>query len=127
MPSTATGSVQFLDGEQLLPLLPLSLNALAGFGSTDPRSPFVVDSGMAQAVWHRLFLEAVLPPRCSVVVWLTAADQPSGIASPTAAWYPHAFGDADVSALPDQTPRFRLLRRCWVKRPSRTSRDCSWR
>ncbi len=104
-PASATGSVQFLDGAQLLPLLPLSLNSLAGFGSTDPRSPKIVDSGVAQTVWHRLFLEAVLPPRASVVVWLTAADQPSGITAPTATWYPHAFGDADMSALPDQTPQ----------------------
>jgi|GEM_PF-553140 len=104
-PNTATGSIQFTDGEQLLPLLPLSLNSLAGFGSTDPRSPSIVDSGVAQAIWHRIFMEAVIPPRCSVVVWLTAADQPSGITSPTAAWYPHAFGDADMSALPLETPQ----------------------
>ena len=104
-PNTATGTVQFTDGDQLLPLLPLSLNALAGFGSTDPRSPKTVDSGVSQAVWHRVFLEAVIPPRCSVVVWLTAADQPSGITSPSAIWYPHAFGDADMSALPAETPQ----------------------
>jgi phage tail-like protein len=95
----------YADGAQLKPLLPLSLNSLAGFGSTDPASPKIVDSGIAQAVWHRLFLEMVMPPRCSVVVWLTAADQPAGIASPAAKWYPHAFGDADMSALPKETPQ----------------------
>ncbi len=105
LPSAATGTVQFQDGAQLLPLLPVSLNSMAGFGSTDPRSPKMLDSGVAQTVWHRLFLEAVLPPRCSVVVWLTASDQPSGIASSTAPWYPHAFGDADMSALAPQTPQ----------------------
>jgi phage tail-like protein len=104
-PATATGSVQFTDGVQLKPLLPLSLNSLAGFGSTDPRSPMIVDSAITQAVWHRVFLEAVMPQRCSVVVWLTASDQPAGITAPTAAWYPHAFGDADMSALPPQTPQ----------------------
>ena len=101
----ATGTVQFQDGTQLMPLLPVSLNSLAGFGSTDPRSPRMFDSGAAQTVWHRLFLEAILPPRCSAIVWLTASDQPSGIASASAAWYPHAFGDADMSGLPPQTPR----------------------
>ena len=95
----------YADGTQLKPLLPLSLNSLAGFGSTDPRAPKIMDSGKAQAIWHRLFLEAVIPPRCSVVVWLTAADQPSGITAPSAAWYPHAFGDADMSALPADTPQ----------------------
>jgi phage tail-like protein len=95
----------YADGTQLKPLLPLSLNSLAGFGSTDPASPKVVDSGIAQAVWHRLFLEMVMPPRCSVVVWLTAADQPAGVTSPAAKWYPHAFGDADMSSLPKDTPQ----------------------
>ncbi len=95
----------YADGTQLRPLLPLSLNSLAGFGSTDPVSPSIVDSGATQAIWHRVYLEAVLPARCSVVVWLTAADQPAGITAPTAAWYPHAFGDADMSVLPNQTPQ----------------------
>ncbi len=95
----------YADGTQLRPLLPLSLNSLAGSGSTDPAAPKIIDSGTSQAVWHRVFLEAVLPPRCSVVVWLTAAEQPSGITASTATWYPHAFGDADMSSLPSQTPR----------------------
>jgi phage tail-like protein len=112
-PSTATGSVQFLDGEQLFPLLPLSLNSLAGFGSTDPQLPTILDSGISQAAWHRMFLEAVLPPRCSAVVWLTAAESRSGISSPVAAWYPHAFGDADMTALPAQTPQA-----TWLSIPS---------
>jgi phage tail-like protein len=103
-PSSATGSIQFMDGAQLFPLLPLSLNSMAGYGSTDPRSPKILDSGIPQAVWHRVFLEAIIPPRCSVVVWLTAADKPTGITAPSASWYPHAFGDADMSSLPDQTP-----------------------
>ncbi len=95
----------YADGTQLRPLLPLSLNSLAAFGSTDPQNPKIVDSGASQAIWHRVFLEAIMPPRCSVVVWLAAADQPAGITAPTTAWYPHAFGDADMSALPDGTPK----------------------
>ena len=112
-PATATGNVQFLDGSQLLPLLPLSLNSMAAFGSTDPRTPKVIDSGKSQTVWHRLFLEAILPPRTSIVIWLTAADSPSGITSPTTSWYPHAFGDADMTALPPQTPKG-----AWLSIPS---------
>jgi phage tail-like protein len=90
---------------QLLPLLPLSLNSLAAFGTTDLRPPKMVDSGRAKAVWHRLFLEAILPQRTSVVVWLTASDVPSDISSPTAPWYPHAFGDADMSVLTKDAPQ----------------------
>jgi phage tail-like protein len=115
-PATATGNVQFLDGAQLLPLLPLSLNSMAGYGSTDPRSPRVIDSGKAQTVWHRLFIEAILPPRTSILVWLTASDSPFGISSPTASWYPHAFGDADMTALPQQTPEG-----VWLSIPSEVS------
>jgi phage tail-like protein len=94
----------YADGVKLLPLLPLSLNSLAAFGSTDPISPKIVDSGRGQTVWHRIFLEAILPPRCSVIVWLASADQPAGITAPSAKWYPHVFNDADMSALPDDTP-----------------------
>jgi phage tail-like protein len=95
----------YADGTQLKPLLPLSLNSLAGYGTTDARAPKIVDSGKSQAVWHRLFLEAIIPPRCSVVVWLTAADQPAGITAASASWYPIAFGDADMQALPADTPQ----------------------
>ncbi len=91
-------------GLPLRPLLPLSLNSLARSGWTDPNSPRVIDSGVSRTVWHRLYLEAILPPRCGVTVWLTAADQPSGISSAGALWYPHVFGDTDTSSLPEGTP-----------------------
>ena len=93
-----------LSGLPLLPLLPLSLNSLARAGSTDPNAPKIIDSGVSHTVWHRLYLEAVLPPRCGVTVWLTAADQPSAIATAGSPWYPHVFGDTDLSSLPDGTP-----------------------
>ena len=95
----------YADGSQLKPLLPLSLNSLAGFGSTNARAPKTIDSGKSQTVWHRLFLEAVIPPRCSVVVWLTASETPAGITAPSATWYAHAFGDADRTALPHHSPQ----------------------
>ena len=95
----------YADGTQLKPLLPLSLNSLAGFGSTDARAPKIIDSGKSQTVWHRLFLEAVIPTRCSVVVWLAAAETPAGITAASTSWYAHAFGDADMTALPDDTPQ----------------------
>ena len=91
-------------GGPLRPLLPLSLNSLARAGSTDPNAPRVIDSGVSHIVWHRLYLEAVLPPRCGAIVWLTAAEQPAGIAASGATWYPHVFGDVDTSSLPCGTP-----------------------
>jgi phage tail-like protein len=99
-PYYASGSA----GLPLRPLLPLSLNSLARSGSTDPNSPKVIDSGVSQTVWHRLYIEAILPPRCGATVWLTASDQPSGIAAAGALWYPHVFGDVDMTSLPSGTP-----------------------
>lgn len=102
----------YQDGTQLLPLLPLSLNSLAATGSTLPAATKIVDSGASQTVWHRLFLEAVIPPRCAVTVWLTASDNRSAIATSTD-WYPHAFGDVDASLLPMESPRG-----VWLQIPS---------
>jgi phage tail-like protein len=90
-------------GLPLRPLLPLSLNSLARSGSTDPNSPRIIDSGGSQTVWHRLYLEAIIPPRCGVTVWLTASDKPGGIAAAGTIWYPHVFGDVDTTALPPET------------------------
>ncbi len=91
-------------GLPLRPLLPLSLNSLARSGSTDPNAPRIVDSGALQTVWHRVYLEAILPPRCGVTVWLTASDQPGGIAAAGTIWYPHVFGDVDTTSMPEGTP-----------------------
>lgn len=94
----------------MYPLVPLSLNSLAGAGTTDPAAPRAIDSGSSQTTWHRLFLEAILPPRCGVLVWLAASNNPSdfngGPGVSKAKWYPHAFG-AVVSTpqLPVETPQ----------------------
>ena len=93
-----------VSGLPLRPLLPLSLNSLARAGWTDPNAPRIIDSGSAHTVWHRLYLEAILPPRCGVIVWLSAAEQPSAINSAGALWYPHVFGDVDTTSLPPETP-----------------------
>ncbi len=84
----------------LVPLLPLSLNSFAGTGQTDPATPIVFDSGSAETVWHRLFLEAILPPHCGVLVWLAASDAAADLTSLETRWYPHAIGDADVGSVP---------------------------
>jgi phage tail-like protein len=102
----------YQDGLQLLPLLPLSLNSLAATNSTDPPLTRIVDSGVPQTVWHRLFLEALIPPRCGVTVWLTASDNRTAIAG-SKDWYPHAFGEADASPLPAESPRG-----VWLPNPS---------
>jgi phage tail-like protein len=84
----------------MLPLLPLSLNSLAASGATNPTSPAIVDSGIAQGVWHRMFLEAKTPPRCGALLWLAASDNRADLADPAFPWYPHILGAADTSSIP---------------------------
>ncbi len=84
----------------MLPLLPLSLNTLASRGATNPTGPAVIDSGISQCMWHRLFLEAVVPPRCGAVIWLTASDRIADLFNPSWQWYPHILGTPDASSIP---------------------------
>ncbi|HEX8713648.1 MAG TPA: phage tail protein, partial [Terracidiphilus sp.] len=84
----------------MLPLLPLSLNTLATSAATHPGGPAVIDSGIAQGVWHRMYIEAVVPPRCGAILWLTASDSRADLFDPDFPWYPHILGDADRSSIP---------------------------
>ncbi len=96
--ATQEGSVTWANAGSvppMLPLVPLSLNSFAVSGSTDPANPQTFDSGSTQTVWHRLFLEAIVPPNCGVLAWLAAADSVDGFTS----WYPHVFGSADTSTI----------------------------
>jgi len=88
----------YADGSDMFPLLPLSLNSFAPSGLTDPGTPKPFDSGVSQAVWHRMFIEAIVPPRCGVVIWLAASDNPADLNKEGATgWYPHVLGTLDSS------------------------------
>lgn len=89
-------------GAQIYPLVPLSLNSLAALGQTASTPPITLDGGTNQTIWHRLFLEAILPPRCGVLVWLAASNDISDFyAAPgTLKWFPHVFGAVDSPLLP---------------------------
>jgi len=98
----------------IYPLLPLSLNSLAGSGTVTV--PKLIDSGSSQTTWHRLLLEVVLPPRCGAVISLAAsnsvADFIAGAAKPPT-WYPHVFGTVTDDSLPDDAPHA-----AWLPIPS---------
>lgn len=83
----------------MLPLVPLSLNTLASEAATNPAGPAIIDSGISQCVWHRMFLEAVVPPRCGALIWLTASDNMADLVNASTTWYPHILGDADTSSI----------------------------
>lgn len=82
------------------PLVPLAWRAVVGEGRARGRA---IDSGELDTVWHRLCVEAVIPPGCGVVVELAADDEPDV----PGAWFPHWFGDAAAmpASLPADTPR----------------------
>ncbi|XXT19173.1 phage tail protein [Sorangium sp. So ce429] len=94
-------------GGALPGLYRLSLPSRSEAGEALGAAPF--DSGDPTTVWHRIYLEADLPPGTGVVLSLAASDEPVPPADP-AAWWPHAFGAA---AAPEGAPRG-----VWVRQPS---------
>ena len=83
-----------------MPLFPLSLPSYAqsGQAANDPLQA-VFDSGEGQTTWHRLYLEAIFPARCSATIWLAATQIPVPPNPNNAdAWHVHRFGDAHDAA-----------------------------
>ena len=52
-----------------------------------------LDGGEANRLWHRLYLEAVIPKGCGIKVWLAATDKITSFTSIMPEhWYEHRFG-----------------------------------
>jgi phage tail-like protein len=80
----------------------------AGVGPTSPigevaRPPF--DGREPGCVWHRLMLDASIPPETEVDVWSRAADDPSDLIRSDWQPEPPLYLRADGSELPYVTPR----------------------
>ncbi len=74
------------------PLYPLSLPTFAQRGEAIGQTPF--DSGSTQTIWHRLYLEAKIPPNCGIRVYLaTNNDEEMPPSWPGDNWYEHQFGE----------------------------------
>ncbi|HEY0015727.1 MAG TPA: phage tail protein [Longimicrobium sp.] len=73
------------------PLHRLSFPSYARTGRARGAAP--LDSRDARTAWHRLYLEAHIPPGASVTVWLAATDEPRRPEGADA-WFPHRFGGA---------------------------------
>ncbi|WP_172330721.1 phage tail protein [Mangrovicoccus sp. HB161399] len=75
-----------------VPLRALSLPGYAASGTARLADPF--DCGSPGAEWHRLVIEAVLPPGCGLAVDLAAADSPEELAE--APRWRHVFGGSEA-------------------------------
>ncbi|HEU4325853.1 MAG TPA: phage tail protein [Roseiflexaceae bacterium] len=97
------------------PLHPLSLPNYVERGAVAAAT--LIDSGSGQTVWHRLYLEAVIPPGCGASVWLAAGDSPTppakhdapvapeqaALALEAGRWFEHRFGQRPAQG-GDETP-----------------------
>jgi len=92
------------------PLYPVSFPSFAHRAEVVTSEP--IDSGRAETVWHRVYLEAALPPGTGVQVFLAATDRRTAPADP-AEWYEHRFGQS-----PDANGRGVIPQGAWVTYPS---------
>ncbi len=73
-------------GLRLRQLLPLSIPTLSRSGTVQLNEPF--DSGGSGTVWHRIYVEAKIPPGCTVQVHLAATEELETATD----FAPHLFG-----------------------------------
>lgn len=88
------------------PLLHISWPSFADDGTAS--NARAIDAGQPHTLWHRLYLEASIPPGCGARVWLATTDELRPPAS-DAAWHEHRFG-AVPGDPPVDVPRGAWLR-----------------
>jgi phage tail-like protein len=84
------------------PLLSLSLPTFPAQGEAS--STTLIDSGNAQTVWHRLYLEAMIPAKCGVRVFLATSDEQADVID-ALDWHEHQFGAIFSAGGPSGKPR----------------------
>lgn len=87
------------------PPIPRPLHRLSapGFARQALVPAATVDGGQRGFVWHRLYLEAALPPGTRLTLWLSAADDPAQLDA--AAPYPHGFQGGPPPGAADGRPQ----------------------
>ncbi len=81
-----------VSGSRALHRLSFPFYGRDGQGINNPvRAP--LDGGEANRLWHRLYLEAVIPKGCGIKVWLAATDKVMAFTDILSEhWYEHRFG-----------------------------------
>jgi phage tail-like protein len=98
-------------GDTVRPLFHLSLPSYAEAGGASNAT--TLDSGDAQTVWHRLYVEASIPANTGIRVLLAATDRPVPPSDDSPDWHPHVFGEAFRLPLGSRVPRG-----SWCSQPS---------
>jgi len=76
--------------DRTAPLRRLSAPAFASTGVARGSRP--LDGGAEGTVWHRLYVEALVPPGCGMVVMLAATNEPAP-PPPGVDWHAHVIGE----------------------------------
>jgi len=76
------------------PVRPLSVASFERTAVVSSRH--LIDGDQPLTSWHRIYLEAVIPPGCGIDVELAASDDPDETPSPND-WHAHVFGDVPDS------------------------------
>lgn len=84
------------------PLHQLSLPSFAPRGSAS--NAIVIDSESTRTVWHRIYLEASIPPSTAITMRLAATNEPAEPLA-TDAWHEHRFGSSSPAAGTAEVPR----------------------
>lgn len=92
------------------PLLRISAPTFASTG--EARAAAALDSGSVETVWHRLYVEAAIPPHTGLRIFLAASDAPDAV-TPPEDWYEHRFGELYRVLKGPPVPRA-----AWVPSPS---------
>lgn len=99
-------------GERSAPLFHLSLPSFAGSGEAHARRAF--DSGSTQTVWHRLYVEASIPPNCGLRVLLATSNEEGQLIA-EGDWQEHQFGEMFAR---ERSSSSGIARGAWVSYPS---------
>lgn len=101
---------------QVHPLHHLSLPAYPTAGTASSKIP--LDSGKLATAWHRLYIEACIPPDCGIKLFLAATDEPAPPAwseneAENIEWHEHRFGKKLAKRTDSRIPLA-----AWVPAPS---------